>query len=74
MTQLIVSLEDSSMLSDIKKAIRKLKGVASVSVSESADLPNVTTAKAIQELEKGDTVVCEDFNAYLKLVSRELPD
>lgn len=34
MTQLIVSLEDASMLSEIKKAICLLKGVASVKVSK----------------------------------------
>ena len=74
MTQLIVSLEDSSMLADIKNAIRMLKGVASVKVSKSANIPNATTIKAITELDNGNTIVCKDYNDYLKLVSRELPD
>lgn len=74
MTQLIVSLEDASMLSDIKKAIRMLRGVASVRVSETSDIPNSTTIRAIEELESGQTVVCEDFNAYMNLVNRDLPD
>ena len=74
MTQLIVSLEDASMLSDIKKAIRMLRGVASVRVSETSDIPNSTTIRAMEELESGQTVVCEDFNAYMNLVSRDLPD
>ncbi len=74
MTQLIVSLEDASMLSDIKKAIRMLRGVASVRVSETSDIPNSTTIRAMEELENGQTVVCQDFNAYMNLVSRDLPD
>ncbi len=74
MTQLIVSLEDASMLSEIKKAICLLKGVASVKVSKRHDIPNATTIKAIDELENGQSIVCSDFNDYLKLVSRELPD
>ena len=74
MTQLIVSLEDASMLSDIKKAIRMLRGVASVRVSETSDIPNSTTIRAMEELESGQTVVCEDCNAYMNLVRRDLPD
>lgn len=74
MTQLIVSLEDTSMVGDIKKAIRLLKGVASVKVSKSPDQPNPQTLKAIADLEAGDTIVCKDFNDYLKLVENELPD
>lgn len=74
MTELIVSLEDNSMLADIKKAIRMLRGVASVRVSKIPDIPNATTIKAIKELECGDTVVCENFEEYLKLVDRELSD
>lgn len=74
MTQLIVSLEDTSMLADIKKAIRLLRGVVSVKESKTSDTPNATTLKAIEEVENGDTVTCQDFNDYLKLVSCELPD
>ena len=60
MTQLIVSIEDASLLGDIKKAIRLLRGVA--------------TVKAIKDIEEGHSFVCEDFNDYLRLVSDELPD
>lgn len=45
MTQLIVSIEDASLLGDIKKAIRLLRGVASVKVSKSAEVPNPATVK-----------------------------
>lgn len=74
MTQLIVSIEDASLLGDIKKAIRLLRGVASVKVSKSAEVPNPATVKAIKDLEEGHSFVCEDFNDYLRLVSDELPD
>ena len=74
MTQLIVSLEDASVLADIKKAIGMLRGVASVKESTISDDINATTLKAIEEVERGDTFVCEDFEEYLKLVGRELPD
>lgn len=74
MTQLIVSIEDASLLGDIKKAIRLLRGVASVKVSKSAEVPNPATVKAIKVIEEGHSFVCEDFNDYLRLVSDELPD
>lgn len=74
MTQLIVSLEDTSMLSEIKQAIRRLKGVVSVNVKQTEERPNDTTVRAISEMEHGQTMVCEDFEAYLKLVEGELPD
>ncbi len=72
MTQLIVSLEDASMLSEIKKAIRLLRGVTSVSERVIDETPNPTTLKAIDELENGQTIQCADFDSYLNLVSGEL--
>ncbi len=74
MTQLIVSLEDASMLSEIKKAIRLLRGVVSVKVAETSAKPNATTVEAIEELNNGQTIVCEDFESYLKLVKGDLSD
>lgn len=74
MTQLIVSLEDNSMLSEIKRAILMLRGVTSVRDTQPTEIVNPNTLKALNELENGETVVCEDFNEYLKLVNRELPD
>lgn len=72
MTQLIVSLEDASMLSEIKKAIRLLRGVTSVSERVIDETPNSTTLKAIDDLENGKTIQCADFDSYLNLVSGEL--
>ena len=74
MTRLIVSLEDTSMLSEIKNAIGLLKGVASVIVSKTSDIPNETTIKAIEELKNGNSIVCDSFADYQKLVRDELPD
>ena len=68
MTQLIVSVDDASVLADIKKAIRLLKGVASVKVCKSENIPNKTTIQAIEEAAKEKTIKCGDFKGYLKLV------
>ena len=74
MTQLIVSVEETSLLSDIRKAIKLLRGVASVSVGHEVDVPNPTTLKAMHEAETGQTIVCDTMEDYLKLVSDELQD
>lgn len=68
MTQLIVSIEDASVLADIKKAIRLLRGVASVKECKSKIHPNKTTIQAIEDAANGRTIKCGDFNGYLKLV------
>lgn len=49
MTQLIVSLEDTSMLSDIKNAIRLLRGV--VSVRESKGEPFGLSDETLRRIE-----------------------
>lgn len=66
MTQLIVSLEDKSILAEIKNAIKMLRGV--VAVDEATDLPNQTTLDAMREAESGCVVVCENMEEYLKAV------
>lgn len=68
MTQLIVSIEDASVLADIKKAIKLLRGVTSVKVSKTNVQPNPTTIKAIEDAANGRTIKCGDFKGYLKLV------
>ena len=74
MAQLIVSLEDTSAINEIRKAIRLLKGVVSVKITKNEAQPNATTVKAIDEADKGHTTVCRDFDSYLELVGNELPD
>lgn len=68
MTQLIVSIEDATVLSDIKKAIRLLRGVTSVKVCKKEVCSNKTTVQAIEDAANGRTIKCGDFNGYLKLV------
>lgn len=73
MTQLIVSLEDTSMLSDIKKAIRMLRGVVSVREAEKDSFELSDEAKKRIELSReqyrnGDVVACatkEELHQFL---------
>lgn len=67
MTQLIVSIDEQSMLSDIKKAIKMIKGV--VSVKTNKQVINTTTQSAIEEAEKGNVITCDSFEDYKKLVN-----
>ena len=50
MTQLIVSIENPSMLSDIRAAIRMIRGVVSVK-TEKTGVSNPETAAVISEVE-----------------------
>lgn len=67
MTQLTVSIENPSMLPDIRKAIKMIRGV--VSVKTEKNKPNATTLAAIKEAENGEGVFCDSFDEYLKIVS-----
>lgn len=75
MTQLTVSIDDisPSSLRDVKRAIRMLRGVRSVR-EQRARKANPVTLKAMKAAEAGDTIVCEDMQAYLKLVGYEVQD
>lgn len=66
MTELIVKVEDTSLLPDLKRAIKLLRGVTSIAVKKekSAD----TTLRVIHDVEEGRTVKCTDFEDYLKKV------
>ena len=50
MTQLIVSINDNSMLSEIKHAIGMFRGVVSVTERDNNYTPNETTLKAMNEV------------------------
>lgn len=65
MTQLIVNIEDVSLLSELKRAIMMLRGVVSISEKENV---NETTLKAMEEAKNGNTIKCSSFEEYLKLV------
>ncbi|WP_288056563.1 hypothetical protein [Xylanibacter rodentium] len=74
MTELIVSIENPTMMADIKRAIRMVRGVAAVKVSKRSETPNAYTLKAFQEAENGDTIVCDNIDEYLKAVGYGIQD
>lgn len=45
MTQLIVTIEDASLLPDLKKAIKMLRGVGNISVKKAETSLNETTLR-----------------------------
>ena len=67
MTQLIVNVEDISLLAELKRAIMMLKGVGSI--TERPDIAfNETTLEAMNDAKMGNTIKCHSFEEYLKLV------
>ena len=68
MTELIVTVEDLKLLSDLKRAIKMLRGVKDITVRETVDMPNDMTQRAIEELKEGKTIKCRSFEEYLKKV------
>ena len=67
MAQLIVEIEDASVVANIKKAISVLRGVSKVHVKKNTT-PNAKTRQAIQDIETGNTVKCSSFEDYLNKV------
>ena len=69
MTQLIVNVEDVSLLSELKHAIMMLRGVSSI--TEKSDVEsslNLVTQQAIEDARSGNTLKCNSFEEYLELV------
>ena len=50
-----ITLEENAVVSDIKKALKMIRGVASVRVANSskAEVPNKTAIKAINDVKTG---------------------
>ena len=72
-TQMIVTLESGAMASEIRKALKLIRGIASVRVATIADDRTITPAmrrsiqRARQESARGETIVCrtpEDMQKY----------
>ena len=72
-TQMIVTLESGAMASEIRKALKLIRGIASVRIATIADDRAITPAmrrsihKARQESARGETIVCrtpEDMQKY----------
>ena len=69
MTQLIVNVEDVSLLGELKRAIMMLRGVGSImEKTELTTVPNETTLRAMEEAKAGNTIKCSNFEEYLKVV------
>ena len=56
MTQLIVTIEDASLLPDLKKAIKMLRGVGNISVKKAETSLNETTLRAMRDVKEGRTI------------------
>ena len=71
--QMIVTLEAGAMVADIKKALKLIRGIASVRMSTINDDKSITPAlrrsmrKAREEFAKGETISCrtpEEMQQY----------
>ena len=62
--QMIVTLEDNAMIADIKRALKLIRGVASVRMARVTDDNRISPAlyarmkKAREEYAKGETISC----------------
>ena len=68
-SHLIVTLDSNAMVSDIKKALRLMRGVVSVEMARESISPALRASikKARKESEKGETIVCrtpEEMQRY----------
>ena len=71
--QMIITLEDNALVSDIKRALKLIRGVASVRVATISDDNTITPAmrrsinKARREYANGETISCstpEEMQRY----------
>ena len=71
--QIILTLEDNAMVSDIRKALKMIRGIASVRMAPIDVSKGITPAlrrsikKAREESSRGETVVCntpEEMQRY----------
>ena len=72
-SQMIITLEDNALVADIKKALKMIRGIASVRVVNISDDKSITPTmlrsinKARKEYENGETISCstpEDMQRY----------
>ena len=70
MTQLIINIEDTSLLTELKQAIKMLRGVGTVSVIEhqTESAASEITLQAMKDAQSGNTVKCVDFEDYLRQI------
>ena len=72
-TQMIITLEDNALVADIKRALKLIRGIASVRTATVSDDRTITPAmrrsinKARREMAKGETIKCstpEEMQQY----------
>ena len=68
MPQLIVTIEDASLLPDLKKAIKMLRGVGNISVKKAETPLNENTLRAMRDVKEGHTIKCKSVEEYLEKV------
>ncbi len=69
MAQLVVSVDDISLLRNIQNAISLLRGVSEVKLAtDDSEILNETTVKAIEASRRGELTYCSDFDDYLAKV------
>ena len=62
--QMIITLEDNALVADIKRALKLIRGIASVRLVTISDDKSITPAmrrsinKARREMAKGETIKC----------------
>ena len=71
-TQMIITLEDNAMVTDIKRALKMIRGIASVRTATASDDRSITPAlrrsmrKAREEYAKGETISCRTLEEMQK--------
>ena len=72
-TRMIITLEDNALVADIKRALKMIRGIASVRTATVKDEKSITPAmrrsinKARREYAKGETIKCstpEEMQRY----------
>ena len=72
-TQMIVTLDDNALVTDIKRALKMIRGIASVRMATISDDNTITPAmrrsinKARREYANGETITCsspEEMQRY----------
>ena len=61
MAQLVVTIDDSKLLPDLKKAIKMLKGVTHISVNKNVSKANKKNLEAIRDAKNDNTIKCDSF-------------
>ena len=69
MTQIIVNVEDVSLLAELKRAIMMLRGVGSITErTDNTTVSNETTLRAMDDAKAGNTIKCSSLEEYLKAI------